>query len=158
MLAALAITGMITRAAEAAGIARCTHYAWLKSDPVYAEGVEEAMEQAVDVLEAEAARRAVEGVEEPIVVGGKVVKGDDGKPLYRRKYSDVLLIFLLKGARPDKYADRRQIKQNTHVSAEPLATELAKLSPEELRDRVRHLVENVERVGGSGLAAEESSA
>lgn len=45
------------------------------------------MEEAADVLEAEARRRAT--------VGG----------------SDVLLIFLLKGARPEKYRDRYEVRQ-----------------------------------------------
>jgi hypothetical protein len=49
------------------------------------------------VREAEAWRRAVEGVERPIVSGGKVVTTV-------REYSDALLIFLLKGRRPAKYA------------------------------------------------------
>lgn len=48
------------------------------------------------MLEAEARRRGVEGVEEPILFQSKVVTTV-------RKYSDVLLIFLLKGLRPRRY-------------------------------------------------------
>jgi hypothetical protein len=58
---------------------------------------DDAIEAGADVLEAEAWRRAVEGVERPIVSGGKVVTTV-------REYSDTLLIFLLKGRRPEKYA------------------------------------------------------
>ena len=57
------------------------------------------MEQAAQRLEAEAKRRAVEGVEEPVFYQGKqcgVIK----------RYSDALLMFLLKGAMPDKYKER----------------------------------------------------
>ncbi len=42
----------------------------------------------------------MEGVEEPV----RWYKGEAGGMV--RKYSDVLLIFLLKGLRPDKYKDR----------------------------------------------------
>ena len=52
------------------------------------------------MLEREARRRAVEGVEEPV----GFYKGEPSA--YVRKYSDTLLIFLMKGARPDKYRDR----------------------------------------------------
>jgi hypothetical protein len=55
---------------------------------------------ACDILEAEAHRRAVEGVEKPV----GWYKGRPGG--YVREYSDVLLIFLLKGLRPEKYKDR----------------------------------------------------
>ena len=52
-----------------------------------------------DVLEDEAVRRAKEGVEEPVYQGGKLVG-------HVQKYSDTLLIFLLKGAKPQKYGDK----------------------------------------------------
>jgi hypothetical protein len=50
------------------------------------------LEEAADVLLAEARRRAIEGVEEPIMHQGQVVTTV-------RRYSDLLLIFLLKSAR-----------------------------------------------------------
>ena len=51
---------------------------------------------AADILEDEVDRRAVEGVEKP-------VGWHKGKPGgYVREYSDTLLIFLLKGDRPEK--------------------------------------------------------
>ena len=103
-LKAFAELGVVTRAAIAASINRSTHYGWLKGDEEYAEAFEHAKEDAADSLEAEAWRRAVEGVEEPVgwfrgVPGGTV-----------RRYSDTLLIFLLKGARPQKY--RESAKQD----------------------------------------------
>lgn len=96
-------SGNIRAAAEAAGIARRTHYNWIESDPEYAGAFEEAREDAADVLEAAAWKRAVVGVEEPTgwyqgMPGGTV-----------RKYSDTLLIFLLKGMRPEKYRDRHEL-------------------------------------------------
>jgi hypothetical protein len=79
-----------------AGIDRGTHYHWLK-DPEYKAQFEAAQVQAADMLEDEAIRRAFHGVEKPITVAGK-------REIIRES-SDTLLIFLLKGARPQKYRD-----------------------------------------------------
>ena len=98
-LAALAHTGNVTQAADITDIARSAHYQWLEADPVYVAAYKDAMEQAAQRLEAEAKRRAVDGVEEPVFYQGKqcgVIK----------RYSDALLMFLLKGAMPDKYKER----------------------------------------------------
>jgi hypothetical protein len=60
---------------------------------------------AVGALEDEALRRAVEGVEEPVYQGGKQVG-------VIRKYSDALLMFLLKAARPEKYRENYSIRHD----------------------------------------------
>lgn len=98
-LTSFAEMGTITHAAKATGIDRQTHYNWLESDPEYAERFKEADEQATDNLEREARRRAVAGVEEPVFYQGDIVG-------HIRKMSDTLLIFLLKGAKPEKYRER----------------------------------------------------
>ncbi len=103
MLTALAKTGNVTSAAKAAKIDRDTHYEWLKTDADYAIAVDAAMEQAADLLEAEARRRAETGVLEPVYQSGEKVGTI-------RRYSDTLLIFLLKGARPEKYRERAEVK------------------------------------------------
>lgn len=111
-LAAYARTGNITQAAAAAGITRRTHYVWLDAEgeegEAYRAAFEDAKEQAADYLEAEARRRAVEGlVRYRFNRAGNPLKHPvTGEPYYELEYSDTLLIFLLKGARPDKYADR----------------------------------------------------
>jgi len=98
-LTAFSECGIITLAAEAAGIARSTHYRWLEEDPDYPALFMAAAEQAGERLEQEARRRAVEGVEETVYY--------QGKPCGTvTKYSDTLLIFMLKGAKPEKYQER----------------------------------------------------
>ena len=89
----------VFHAARAASIDRGTHYAWLKNDPEYARAFSDAEEEAVQNLEAEARRRAVEGVDKPVFYRGQAI----GKI---RDYSDLLLIFLLKAKRPELYRDR----------------------------------------------------
>jgi len=101
-LAAFAETGNVTAAAAAADINRTLHYDWLEKDPEYAAAVEDARAQAVERMEREALKRAVEGWEEPVFHKGSVCGTV-------RKFSDTLLIFLLKGNAPHKYRERHEV-------------------------------------------------
>ena len=94
----------VFRACKVSKVGRSSHYRWLAEDPKYSEAFDLAKEQASDRLEAEAIRRAFEGVEEPT----GWYKGEPGG--YVRRYSDTLLIFLLKGAFPDRYTERTELK------------------------------------------------
>ena len=121
-LAAMSNTANVLRAAQIAGVDRDNHYLWLKKDSEYAAAFEIAWQRGMDALEAEAVRRACEGVSKPIFHGGKrtidVVQNPDGSikrdasgrpmgiPAAVREYSDTLLIFLLKGRNPTVFGDR----------------------------------------------------
>jgi hypothetical protein len=118
-LAAYRETGNVRLACTAAQIGRSSHYRWL-DDSDYAEQFEQAKKDAVDVLEAEARRRAVEGWEEPV----GWYKGQAGGTV--RRYSDTLLIFLLKGAAPRKYREREA------VSGALAQLDFAKMTDEQL--------------------------
>lgn len=95
--------GNITKACELAKIDPSTPYTrqW-KKDEAFQAVLAEAKEMGADHLEGEAIRRAYEGVKEP--VGWH--KGEPGG--YVQRYSDTLMIFLLKGAKKDKYVERHQ--------------------------------------------------
>lgn len=108
--------GTITAAAESAGIPRGTHYDWLKNDAEYAAEFAHAEEAVADMLEQEAIRRAAYGVDEPVWHQGQQVGSV-------RKFSDTLLIFLLKGHRPEKFKDRAQVTSEVTVHAEDSFTE-----------------------------------
>ncbi len=97
-LATLAETGNVTRAAGAIGCGRSTVYEWREADDDFAKAWERAMRIATYGLEDEARRRAEEGVDEPVFYQG-IECGTV------RKYSDTLLIFLLK-ARDPKYREK----------------------------------------------------
>ena len=103
-LAAFRETGNVRLACEVAGVGRTSHYRWRDEDPAYREAFDVAKEDATDVLEAEAHRRAVEGIEEPV----GWYKGEAGGTV--RRYSDNLLMFLLKGARPERYRERYDVR------------------------------------------------
>ena len=91
-------------AAKKAKIARFSHIRWLVNDPKYAERFDLLRQERVEEFEAEAARRAVTGVERLVTVAGEAVK--------MKEYSDALLIFILKAERPEKYRDRREVKHS----------------------------------------------
>jgi hypothetical protein len=97
-LKVLADTGNVTAAVAVTGTSRTRVYELRRTDPVFAAAWEEAGETAVDKLEAEARRRAVEGVPEPLVSAGRLVCGADGEPIAIRRYN--LLLALLRAHRP----------------------------------------------------------
>lgn len=102
-LDALARCGVVGDAMKAAGIkTRAAVKKWREEDPQFSEAYDEAIEESRDTLESAARSRAVDGVVVTKVVG----KGDDKRTVDTVTYSDTLLMFLLKGERGDKFADR----------------------------------------------------
>jgi hypothetical protein len=85
--------GSITRACRAANVCRTTFYNRKSEDEVFRTAVAEALEEACDLLEEEARRRAM-------------------------KCSDTLMIFLLKAHRPEKYRERFDVCSHTGVTLE----------------------------------------
>jgi hypothetical protein len=92
-----------------------------RQDSGFASAWEEAEEQAANALEAETWRRAVAGIPEPLVSAGRVLRDDDGHPLAIRRYSDNLLLALLKACRPEKFKYRAVVE---HDIADGLADRL----------------------------------
>lgn len=126
-LKALAKCGNVSQVSRDLGIPRRTHYDWIDDDPDYARDAEAAQQEYCDRLEAEADRRAVEGVEDPVYQGGQLV----GK---RRVYSDQLLITRLKALRPEVYKDR-VAAEHTGKNGGPIQydrVDLTKFTDEEL--------------------------
>jgi hypothetical protein len=81
-LIALEKTGSVTEAAKLAGIDRAKSYHYKRTDEKFAALWDQALDIAADSLEDEARKRAFAG-------------------------SDVLLMFLLKGIRPQKWRESR---------------------------------------------------
>jgi len=128
-LAILAEGGSVKLAAEKAKIGRRTAYEWKAADPEFAAAWEEAVEAGTDALEDEAKRRAYNGVDEPVFYQGEQCG-------LVRKYSDTLLIFLLKARRPEKYRERTTTEV-TGKDGGPIETrtqfDLSTLTTDELR-------------------------
>lgn len=125
-LTAYANCGNITGAAELAKMTRQCHYRWLRElAPSYAEAFDSVREMAIESLEAEARRRAMTG-------------------------SDVLLIFLLKAHRPEKYRDNHRVELKADPPSPPM-------SDEEIIGRIRQFVELAKARHAQKLAAAKAS-
>lgn len=135
-LAAFPLTGTILRAAEAADVGRTTVYDWIEADGDFALAFQRVKEEFVDTLEAEAVRRARDGVDEPVfgpveqtveVAPGKFrVISTTGVVGTVRKYSDRLMEQLLRGNRHEKY----NIRQHEHTG--PGGVPLFEIDPTKL--------------------------
>src|SRR5579883_342376 len=128
-LAALAAPGSVSRAARLAGVPRRTAYDWRAADEAFGKAWDEALERGTDVLEDEAVRRASEGTLRPVFQGGKKVGTV-------REYSDLLLIFMLKARRPDKYRDSNGRGRRGEAAQDPreIARQI-KAALDEMEDR-----------------------
>lgn len=107
-LLALAKTGSVVRACQKSKVVRSVAYKRRSDEPAFAEAWKEAEEIGVELMEAEARRRAVEGCKRPVFHAGKKC----GEIL---EYSDTLLIFLLKAHRPEKYRERSEVKHSGNI-------------------------------------------
>lgn len=118
-LAAYRITASVTLAAKAAKCERGMHYRWM-DDATYADAFAKLRDEAADILEDEAVERATKGVFEPTVYQGEftypvtekinrktgeVTRTQSRTPVGMWKKSDAVLMFLLKGFKPEKYRE-----------------------------------------------------
>ena len=100
----LEATGNVTLAAAGAGVARQHAYRTRNRSKAFRRSWEEALEQAVDLLEGEARRRAT-GVKRDVWYAGEKLGSGS-------VYSDTLLIFLLKAHRPAKFRDNVKMEHS----------------------------------------------
>lgn len=108
-LAALEKAGNVSTAAATVGITRQCAYQARDRDARFREAWDVAIEAATDALEAEARRRALEGTDEPVFFKGEICGNI-------RKYSDTLMIVLLKAHRPDKFRERVQAEHSGELT------------------------------------------
>jgi transposase-like protein len=121
-LAAYRETATITGAARDSGVDHKSHYRWRRECPAYAAAFDRTQHEAADVLEEEARRRAVKGVR-------TIRYGRDGKPLIdlatgepyvEVRYSDRLLMALLRANAPEKFGGR--VATTQQAAPAPLVT------------------------------------
>ncbi len=100
----LAETLNVTAAAKAAGVHRATAYRLRDRDAVFRQEWDAAIAEAVDRLEAQAFKFAIEGAEERTYDA-------DGKLVSRRVREDPATVArLLAAHRPDQYSERRRVE------------------------------------------------
>ena len=100
-LKTLAETGNVTQACRHIGAARQSIYQLRDRDEKFKAAWASALETAADTLEEEARRRALGWKEDRYT--------NDGRSYTVEKNSDLLMIFLLKGMRPEKYRERHSV-------------------------------------------------
>jgi hypothetical protein len=163
-LAVLAQTGCVAAATRAVSKERKMAYHARERCPQFAAQWDAALETFADRIEAEAVRRAVQGVTRYKFYKGKPIlhpelcrcghtlgdhEVDDacreagcscshflGQPYQEREYSDALLALLLKGLRPEKYRD------SLGVSAEEIDQYIEDRIKERAEERVKQLTRN----------------
>ena len=111
--------GLLNTAARVAGVTPRRVAKLREESAEFDYLVTDALEEAADVLEAEARRRAVEGVEKTIYYQGAEVGTET-------VYSDSLLTTLLKAKRADEFAERKQI---TGAGGAPLTVLVRSFGP-----------------------------
>lgn len=120
----------VSHAARIIGMSRKQMYTVRESDSEFAASWDEALKEGVENWEAETARRAFNGVNEPLTHQGHITYELDYSqprdlvtgfypwkldaqgnriPVTVKKYSDVLSIFMLKAHAPEKYRENLDV-------------------------------------------------
>jgi hypothetical protein len=104
--------GTATKAARAVGLARSRAFELRNEDPAFAEQWEAAWAEGTETMEDEGHRRATEGVtrEKGVYHRGALVATE-----VVTEYSDTLLIFMLKGRKPETYRDNLNVEHGGQV-------------------------------------------
>ena len=155
-LAALRQTGSLRAAARRATPGNSTAHGphttfrdAIRRDPEFAAAVQEALDDALGSLEAEAMRRAVEGYQRPVYQKGQLVG-------HETVYSDNMLLTLLRARAPETFSERRDVHVSGAVShlhgALTIAASDLRLLDEHDRDRL------LEVFGRLASAKDEASA
>jgi hypothetical protein len=110
----LSETGNVSASCRKAKVSRTRAYEVREEDEVFKAAWDEALIVATEALEMEARRRAMGYLESVYQQGEKVGS--------IRKYSDTLMIFLLKAHAPEKYRDRVDVTSG----GEPLFIQMDK--------------------------------
>lgn len=111
-LLAYATVGTINGAAKCASIERHSHYHWLQTDEAYVAAFARAKECAADSLIFEAQFRATKGLrkykfdKQGVPIMWLNPDTNEMEHYFEDQRSDVLLMFLIKGVRPEEYSDK----------------------------------------------------
>lgn len=140
ILEALSSSARIDEVCATFNVSRQTLYAVRDMDKEFDADWKKAVDLGSDALEDEAVRRAKDGYLKPVFQGGIEVG-------HVREYSDSLMMFLLKGRRPEKFRERVS-NEHSGPNGGPIATasaiiprDLTGLSDDELTKLYREAVD-----------------
>ena len=112
-------TANVSAACRAAGVPRGRAYALRRADDGFRREWHQALEEALDDLEAELRRRAMDGVDKPVFYAGK----ECGSV---RTYSDALGMFILKSRRPAVFGGEAGSGDDAGTAHDPTAARSAR--------------------------------
>jgi hypothetical protein len=123
----------VTAAAKKAKRSRAYVYRARAEYPDFAAAWDDALEASIEHAEGELYRRSVNGVLEPVFYQGEMIG-------HIRRYSDTLLMFLLRSHKPERYMEKVR-SELTGANGGPIEQrnlpDLSKLSVEELEQLER---------------------
>ena len=117
------VTANLSASAKMAGVERSTVYRMMKRSPKFAEAVQEAESEALDLLEMQAWQTAI---------GSPARDGKAAKPPNER-----LLMFFLERRRPEKYGRRQDVRISGNPAA-PIAVQAQTQESEMLKRLAKH--------------------
>ena len=124
---------------SAVGLSRTALYGLRDRDEKFRAEWDAALEEGTECLEEEARRRAYEGTRNPVFHKGAIVG-------HIQEYSDTLLIFLLKGRKPEVYRDNATVKHEGEIAIED-----AGMTDEQRTLRIAAILQSAElRAAGPG--------
>jgi hypothetical protein len=133
-ISSLRTTANVALAARMANISRQRVYQRRGESARFRAEWDEALDEALDLLEAEMVRRAFRGIERPVLYQGRQVMVPDANgnmvPLVERTYSDRLAIFLSKAYRPEKFRERVSLELEDPIES---MSKTLKMEKERLR-------------------------
>lgn len=114
-LSALEDTGVISKACVSANISRKTVWMKRRDDKQFQERFEDSLKSGALLLEAEAIRRASEGLirKKFTKAGAPIIDPETGEQYVEHEYSDSLLLAMLRRHFPDQYRDK---PAETHIT------------------------------------------
>jgi hypothetical protein len=113
-LAALASGCTVSEAAQHAGVSSSAPYARRRNDADFTAAWDTALEDSADILEREARRRAIDGVEEPVVYQGQLT------PIWERDEAGNIVMDQRLVVVKDKEGNEREVLQETPRQARNL--------------------------------------
>lgn len=126
---ALQETGVILKACEAAQVDRTTVWIRRKNDPAFASRFETSLKVGALLLEAEAIRRAKDGLMRKKFTrdGTPIIDPATGEQYVEHEYSDMLLLAVLRRHFPEQYRENKPGDIN-------IQTNVAIMNPAQLSD------------------------
>jgi hypothetical protein len=128
-------------AARRCRVSRSAAYKHREADEEFARAWKEAEQAGTEVMEEEARRRAVDGTLKPVYQQGVKVGTI-------REYSDTLMIFLLKGRKPETYRDNATLKHEGKVEIDDTG-----LGDEQRAQRIAALLDRARQRADDGDSA-----